>query len=111
MKRSADGDVKASLVAGGPPLKFYIFGHPVGMSPSPEIHNAGFETNGFKHRYERCDTESADDVLAKLKDPTTGGGSVTIPHKEAVLPFMDELSEAAKKIGAVNTITKLADGR
>ena len=36
---------------------------------------------------------------------------MTIPHKEAVMPHMDELTESARRIGAVNTVTKLADGR
>ena len=112
-------------------LKFFIFGHPVTsaphpsvparlgsrrvradrMSPSPEIHNVGFAENGFPHRYERCDTDDAAAVLETLRRPTTGGGSVTIPHKESVLPEMDVLSESAKTIGAVNTVTKLPDGK
>mmetsp|Transcript_104567 Transcript_104567/g.295868 ORF Transcript_104567/g.295868 Transcript_104567/m.295868 type:complete len:326 (-) Transcript_104567:70-1047(-) len=99
-----------SQVEGQAPLKYYIFGHPVTMSPSPDIHNAGFATNGFAHRYERCDTEGVDGVIAKLREETCGGGSVTIPHKESVMPFMARVSEAAKVIGAVNTISKLADG-
>ena len=36
---------------------------------------------------------------------------MTIPHKESVMAHMDELTESARRIGAVNTITKLADGR
>lgn len=94
------------------PLKYYIFGHPVLMSPSPDIHNAGFARNGFGHcTYERYDTEDAAEVIATIKGAGCGGGSVTIPHKEAVMPHMDELTESARRIGAVNTVTKLADGR
>ena len=40
----------------------------------------------------------------------SGGGSVTIPLKEALLPHMDSLSEAARAIGSLNTITRQADG-
>jgi len=91
---------------------FYIFGHPVAMSPSPDIHNVGFEHNGFPHwRYERFDTDDAAEVIRTIKGNGCGGGSITIPHKESVLPFMDELTEAARKIGAINTISKLPDGR
>lgn len=93
------------------PLKFYIFGHPVLMSPSPEIHSVGFERNGFPHRYERYDTEDVAEVISTVKSEGCGGGSVTIPHKEVVMPHMDELTESAQLIGAVNTITKLEDGR
>ena len=92
------------------PLKFYIFGHPVLMSPSPDIHNAGFTTNGAPHRYERYDTEDAAEVIRTVKGALCGGGSVTIPHKESVMPHMDELTDSARRIGAVNTITKLHDG-
>ena len=92
-------------------LTFYIFGHPVLMSPSPDIHNVGFEQNGFAHRYDRFDTEDADEVIRTVKSAGCGGGSVTIPHKESVMPHMDELTESAKRIGAVNTICKLDDGR
>ena len=92
-------------------LEFFIFGHPCGMSPSPEIHNVGFAENGYRHRYSRFDTEDYKLVMEKVRMTGTGGGSVTIPHKESVLPEMDTLSDAARRIGAVNTITKLADGK
>ena len=46
----------------------------------------------------------------RTADPNFGGASVTIPLKEQVLPLMDELSESAKKIGAVNTIHRREDG-
>ena len=49
------------------PLKFYIFGHPVTMSPSPDIHNVGFAANGFPHKYERFDTEDPAEVIATIK--------------------------------------------
>jgi len=42
-----------------------------------------------------------------MKEPSFLGASVTIPHKEAVLPFLDFVSPAAKKIGAVNTVLKV----
>eukprot|EP00405_Crypthecodinium_cohnii_P018841 CAMPEP_0206481914 /NCGR_PEP_ID=MMETSP0324_2-20121206/38491_1 /ASSEMBLY_ACC=CAM_ASM_000836 /TAXON_ID=2866 /ORGANISM="Crypthecodinium cohnii, Strain Seligo" /LENGTH=322 /DNA_ID=CAMNT_0053959619 /DNA_START=65 /DNA_END=1033 /DNA_ORIENTATION=- len=93
------------------PLSFFIFGHPVTMSPSPEIHSVGFKEAGLPHTYERFDAEDVEDVVKKLKEDGFGGGSVTIPHKESLLPSMDELSDAAKTIGAVNTITKGSDGK
>jgi len=92
-------------------LDFFIFGHPCGMSPSPEIHNVGFAENGYSHRYSRFDSEDYKLVMEKVRMDGTGGGSVTIPHKESVLPEMDKLSDAARRIGAVNTITKLANGQ
>lgn len=93
------------------PLEFFIFGHPVTMSPSPDIHTVGFAAAGLPHSYGRFDAEDVDRVVEKLRAETCGGGSVTIPHKESLLLHMDELSEAAKVIGAVNTVTKAADGK
>ncbi len=46
-----------------------------------------------------------------IKQPTFGGGSVTIPLKEALMAHVDELSESAAAIGALNTLTRAADGR
>jgi hypothetical protein len=64
-------------------LKYYIFGHPVLMSPSPDIHNTGFARNGAAHVYERFDTEDAAEVIRTVRGAGCGGGSVTIPHKES----------------------------
>ncbi len=102
----------ASLRYGGEGsgLEFYIFGTPVALSPSPCIHTAGFRANGFPHRYTHCDSDDPAHVIELCREPTCGGGSVTIPLKESVIPELDTLSEVARKIGAVNTITKLRDG-
>lgn len=86
--------------------KFYIFGHPVALSASPTMQNTGFRVNNRPYEYLRHDTESVEDVVRMLKEPLTGGGSVTIPHKETIIEFMDVVSDAARAIGAVNTVTK-----
>lgn len=86
--------------------RFYVFGHPVTLSASPTILNAGFRANGCPFVYGRYDSPSIEDVLWKLSLASTGGGSVTIPHKEVLLEHMDQLSDAARAIGAVNTVTK-----
>ena len=106
----AASSAAASLAKGGPELQFYIFGQPVSMSPSPVIHTAGFRANGFAHTYTTCDTDSVAAVVTQIRDPGCGGGSVTIPHKETLIPLLDTLSDAARKIGAVNTVTKKASG-
>lgn len=94
----------------GSGLAFYIFGTPVTLSPSPCIHTAGFRANGFPHRYTHCETDDPAHVIQRCRKPGSGGGSVTIPLKESVIPELDALSDVARKIGAVNTITKLRDG-
>jgi pentafunctional AROM polypeptide len=85
---------------------FYIFGHPVALSASPTMQTVGFKINGKPYSYERYDTPSIEDVAWKLSLVSTGGGSVTIPHKESLMQYMDSVSEAAREIGAVNTVTK-----
>mmetsp|Transcript_80830 Transcript_80830/g.164644 ORF Transcript_80830/g.164644 Transcript_80830/m.164644 type:complete len:314 (+) Transcript_80830:1-942(+) len=76
------------------------------MSPSPDIHGTGFRVNGSPHRYSRFDTLDVEEVFKQLKLDDCGGGSVTIPHKESIKKYMDELTESARIIGAVNTVTK-----
>jgi shikimate dehydrogenase len=48
-------------------------------------------------------------LLGKIKAGTLDGVNVTIPHKQTVIPFLDELSETAQTIGAVNTISRSGD--
>jgi len=85
---------------------FFIFGHPVALSASPTLQNTGFRVNNLPYVFGRYDAPDVEDVLWKLSLTSTGGGAVTIPHKEVLLEHMDELSESARAIGAVNTVTK-----
>lgn len=54
------------------------------------MHNTAFELLHLGHTYALHDTADAESVLACLRAPTTGGGSVTIPHKLAVMPYLGE---------------------
>jgi len=94
-----------------PSKEFFLFGTPTKHSPSPAIHNAGFEANGCGHTYGTVETDEVSVALEAIRKPSFGGGSITIPLKEALLPHADELSEAATVIGAINTLTRAADGR
>lgn len=94
-----------NLVGQLPPQKFYIFGTPISHSPSPTLHNTGFETLGLPHKYEKLETkEVGEEIKAAITAPEFGGASVTIPFKLDVIPLLDSLSPEAKTIGAVNTI-------
>jgi pentafunctional AROM polypeptide len=86
------------------PKCFYIFGHPVAQSLSPLLHNTIFAHFGFPHVYSRFDSMDMTEIEKVIRDPNFGGGSVTMPHKRSVIPLMDSISEAARVIGAVNTI-------
>lgn len=89
-----------------------VIGDPVEHSLSPFMHNAAFDALGIDARYELWGT-SLDDLparVASLREPEVLGANVTVPHKQAVMPLLDEVSETARLIGAVNTIVP-ADGR
>ncbi|KAL9941295.1 hypothetical protein ACHAP6_009221 [Verticillium nonalfalfae] len=83
---------------------FYLFGKPISKSRSPALHNSLFNLTGLPHKYGLVETDQADEVAAVIREPDFGGASVTIPLKLDVMPLLDEVSESAKVIGAVNTI-------
>lgn len=70
------------------------------------MHNAAFHALGLDGRYDALPTPPEQVVELVHSLPARGycGVNVTIPHKQAVMPLMDELSDAARRIGAVNTI-------
>ncbi|CRK11847.1 hypothetical protein BN1708_002288 [Verticillium longisporum] len=83
---------------------FYLFGKPISKSRSPALHNSLFDLTGLPHKYGLVETDQADEVAAVIREPDFGGASVTIPLKLDVMPLLDQVSESAKVIGAVNTI-------
>ncbi|PSL45057.1 shikimate dehydrogenase [Salsuginibacillus halophilus] len=91
---------------------YALLGHPVGHSMSPELHNTAFNKLGLPHRYHAFDTapEHLPAAVAALKTLGVAGWNVTVPHKVAVMDELDEISEDAQAIGAVNTVVN-KDGR
>ena len=89
-----------------------IIGHPVAHSLSPIFQEAAFRETGLDARYELWDTPLAGlrDRVDSLRTAETLGANVTIPHKEAVVPMLDELGGQSARVGAVNTIVN-RDGR
>jgi shikimate dehydrogenase len=73
------------------------------------MHNAAFRSLKInaEYRFFEKSPQELEDFLSSLKDANISGLNVTIPYKEAVIPFLDEVSEEAKLIGAVNTIKVL----
>ncbi|KAL2170036.1 hypothetical protein VTG60DRAFT_5376 [Thermothelomyces hinnuleus] len=86
------------------PKSFYLFGKPIGSSRSPALHNTLFGAAGLPHHYSLFETDKASDVQDLIRAPHFGGASVTIPLKLDIVPLLDDISEAARAIGAVNTI-------
>jgi shikimate dehydrogenase len=92
-----------------------LIGAPIRHSASPAMHEAAAAALGWKGYYQLIEIAGADAaLLRKLLDGVRllgfAGVNVTYPYKEAVLPLLDELSEAARMIGAVNTVV-VRDGR
>ena len=83
-----------------------IIGDPVEHTLSPAMHNAAFEKMGLNYFYVpfRVKKEDLGKAIEGMKALNIRGLNVTIPHKVAVIPFLDKLDPLAEKIGAVNTI-------
>ncbi len=83
-----------------------LVGDPVGHSLSQVMHNAAFAHLGIDAGYELWETPLADlrERVNALRQPGMLGANVTVPHKQAVMPLVDEFSVTARRIGAVNTI-------
>lgn len=81
-----------------------IIGNPVSHSLSPAMHNAALRHLGINAVYLAFTVKDPAAALAGMRALHLRGLSVTIPHKIAVMAHLDELSETARTIGAVNTI-------
>lgn len=88
-----------------------IIGNPVGHSLSPLMHNAAFAAMGANRVYVPFLVEEIGEAVRGLRALNIKGVSVTIPHKEAIIPFLDSVDPVALKIGAVNTVKVVGDGR
>lgn len=83
-----------------------IFGYPISHSISPAMHNAAIKALGLDMIYISFEVKPSELKQAVMMIEGAGmvGVNITIPHKEAVIKFLDDISEEAKLIGAVNTI-------
>jgi shikimate dehydrogenase len=89
-----------------------IIGWPVGHSLSPRMHNAAFEALGLNYAYLPLPVAPAqvEPAIKGLAALGFAGANVTVPHKSAVLRWVDEVSPVAKAIGAANTLIVRPDG-
>lgn len=88
-----------------------IIGKSLSHSFSPQYFNKKFEVQHIDAEYVKFEIEEITDFPKIVKDnPNLKGLNVTIPYKTAIMPYLDELDERAKAIGAVNCI-KVADGK
>jgi shikimate dehydrogenase len=92
-----------------------VIGHPVGHSRSPAMQTAALEALGLEEEWSYGAIDIPPEELeARVRELAAGGEyaglNVTVPHKEAALALADEASEAAREIGAANTLS-FSEGR
>lgn len=100
-------------------LRAGVLGHPIGHSRSPALHRAAYGCLGLDIHYDACDL--APDQLAEfvhqIREGQGGqdsdrwlGCSVTMPHKAAMVPQMDQVSDRVRLLGVLNTVVWNPDG-
>ncbi|MGB7874766.1 MAG: shikimate dehydrogenase [Anaerolineales bacterium] len=87
-----------------------LIGYPLGHSLSPEIHKAALDSCGLGGNYSLFpivpdDQDGLIKILNRVRSGKITGLNVTIPHKQNVIPLLDELTPTVQAIGAVNTIS------
>jgi shikimate dehydrogenase len=83
---------------------FGLLGKDIGYSFSREYFSNKFTAENLQHKYVNFDLENLSTFKSLLNRKDISGMNVTIPYKQKVIPFLDELDSVAKAIGAVNTI-------
>ncbi|KZM25225.1 Quinate/shikimate dehydrogenase (NAD(+)) [Ascochyta rabiei] len=82
----------------------YLFGYPIAHSMSPLFHNTVYADLGLNWNQFYLESTDMELFLRVRQDPKFYGASVTMPHKMAILPHLDEITEEGREVGAVNTL-------
>lgn len=86
-------------------MNFALIGYPLGHSFSKKYFSEKFETLHLSLAYEACPMENVDGIRNWVaENPALKGFNITIPHKINILPYLDQLSDEATAIGAVNCV-------
>ncbi|MDX1637061.1 MAG: shikimate dehydrogenase [Balneolaceae bacterium] len=99
-------EFKASDHARSPHL--LLLGHPVSQSLSPLMHNTAADHHGFDLRYYAVDLQPDEfgNIAAHFNQDLFKGTNITVPYKEMLMDYVDEIEPSAGNIGAINTIYK-----
>lgn len=94
-------------------LRAGVIGWPIAHSLSPRIHGHWLRRYGIGGSYEAVAVrpEELAAAVARFRAEGWRGFNVTVPHKETIIPLLDRLDPFAERIGAVNTVVALTDGR
>jgi shikimate dehydrogenase len=89
-----------------------LIGYPVEHSLSPAMQNAAFAERGLDYRYVLLSTppEEFEERIHECVAQGFAGWNVTVPHKQAMLPYLNEMSDEVRATGACNTV-RVDDGR
>ena len=88
--------------------KYLVIGNPVEHSLSPKLHNHWIKKNNIDAVYNKKQINEVDikEIISEVKNGKIDGINVTVPFKQSVIPFIDELSSEANQAQSVNTIYK-----
>ena len=87
---------------------YLIIGNPVEHSLLPKIHNFWFNENNINATYEKetLSEGKLENLVKRIKEGNISGANVTVPFKQKIIPYLDKLSDLAKKTQSVNTLYK-----
>ena len=88
--------------------KYLVIGNPIEHSLSPQLHNYWIRKYNIKGIYEKkkIDDNDLEDLILKVKAKEISGINVTVPFKNKIIPYLDQLTVEANKTQSVNTIYK-----
>ena len=89
-----------------------LVGKKLGHSFSKDYFSKKFSELNLDYTYQNIEIENIGDIIPFIKEnKNLKGFNVTVPYKEEIIPFLDELNPVAKEVGAVNTVKVFDDGR
>lgn len=92
--------------------RYGLIGHPLGHSFSKAYFTEKFQSEGLDCEYQNFNLEEISLIQQLVADhPDLKGFNVTIPYKEAIIPYLNEIDETAEEIGAVNTVKVMENGK
>jgi 3-dehydroquinate dehydratase/shikimate dehydrogenase len=87
-----------------------VAGNPIGKSMSPIMMNTAFRRETVNAVYLALQTARVADLVALIKEIPIQGVSITMPHKQDILPYLEHMDPLSQKIGACNTLLRAQDG-
>ena len=88
-----------------------LIGHPLGHSFSRQFFADKFESEQIDADYRNFDISSIEEVIDVIaSNPDLRGFNVTIPYKQKIIPYLDDITKEAREIGAVNVVKLIRSG-